>query len=234
MRITIEFETSGSDFEAQGVPLGAANVVRAAALKVEEILERTPVTVCDAPEEADLVRDANGNVIGRIRVESDDEIADDTDRAAQVHQALSDLPATDGERPEVHMHRKAWDQLGQPGGVVVMGHGPAAYDDLGFDELRQVNVGRVPSFGHGPLDAWDTPRWFMAMTGEVGELGNLLKKVERGDFTLEAVHDEVGREIADVVIYLDLLAARLEHDLGACVRAKWNEVSERVGYDERL
>lgn len=67
----------------------------------------------------------------------------------------------------------------------------------------------------------------MAMTGEQGELANLLKKIRRGDFTLDEKRDEVAKEIADVAIYLDLLAAKLGIDLGKAVREKFNEVSDR-------
>ena len=64
------------------------------------------------------------------------------------------------------------------------------------------------------------------MAGETGEACNLIKKLRRG----EAVRPEtIGEEIADVVIYADLLAARLGLDLGECVRAKFNLVSVKRG-----
>lgn len=36
-------------------------------------------------------------------------------------------------------------------------------------------------------------------------------------------------ELADVVIYLDILAAQLGIDLGEAVMKKWNKTSEKVG-----
>jgi NTP pyrophosphatase (non-canonical NTP hydrolase) len=44
----------------------------------------------------------------------------------------------------------------------------------------------------------------------------------------------IGKELADVIIYADLLAARLGIDLGIAVANKFNEVSERVRSDITL
>jgi len=41
-------------------------------------------------------------------------------------------------------------------------------------------------------------------------------------------------ELADVLTYLDLLAAMLNVDLGAAAVSKFNEVSERVGFPDRI
>jgi NTP pyrophosphatase (non-canonical NTP hydrolase) len=45
---------------------------------------------------------------------------------------------------------------------------------------------------------------------------------------------QIADELADVVTYLDLLAAVLGVDLGQAVADKFNEVSIRVGFPERL
>lgn len=45
---------------------------------------------------------------------------------------------------------------------------------------------------------------------------------------------DIGRELADTFLYLDLLAARLGLSLGAMVRRKFNETSEKVGSRVRL
>jgi len=41
-------------------------------------------------------------------------------------------------------------------------------------------------------------------------------------------------ELADVLTYLDLLAATLGVDLGRAAAQKFNEVSERVGFPDRI
>lgn len=115
---------------------------------------------------------------------------------------------------------------------------------MDWDDLRTANLERVREFGHGGLDEWDAPRWFMALVGEVGELGNLLKKVERGDFALDSimprtmgkrtVRQEVADELADIQIYLDLLAARLGIRLDVATHDKFNSKSRSIGSDVML
>jgi NTP pyrophosphatase (non-canonical NTP hydrolase) len=65
-----------------------------------------------------------------------------------------------------------------------------------------------------------------AAAGELGEAANLIKKRRRG----EAVSDrDVLDEIADTVIYLDLLAARLGCSLAEAIERKFDVVSARRG-----
>lgn len=94
--------------------------------------------------------------------------------------------------------------------------------------LRNANVRRcTTSFKHA-LDDWSEMEWGCAAAGEMGELCNLLKKRKRGeDVPLKDVMDE----IADVIIYLDLLAARLGVHLSGPIREKFNETSTKKGSD---
>jgi NTP pyrophosphatase (non-canonical NTP hydrolase) len=93
-------------------------------------------------------------------------------------------------------------------------------------ELRRKNPERCKAFGHSVNDMPVT-FWATALAGETGELCNLIKKVERGDFILDA-NGLIGREAADIIIYLDLLCYRLNIDLQAAIIQKFNEVSDRV------
>jgi NTP pyrophosphatase (non-canonical NTP hydrolase) len=77
--------------------------------------------------------------------------------------------------------------------------------------------------------AWTPAQWLQAVVGELGEYANLHKKVERGDFTLGEKRKEIADELADVAIYLDLLATSLGVDLGPAIMSKWNRTSEKVG-----
>lgn len=112
-------------------------------------------------------------------------------------------------------------------------------NDLLFSTLRTVNVARCEST-FDPLSAWSPTDWACAMAGETGEACNQVKKlrrldnVEDADAQRKAIIENIGKELADAVIYADLLAARLGIDLGAAVRATFNEVSERVGSSIRL
>jgi NTP pyrophosphatase (non-canonical NTP hydrolase) len=108
---------------------------------------------------------------------------------------------------------------------------------LGFDILRGANIQRLPTFKNrkGELchnsdgSDWIPAQWLQAALGELGEYANFRKKFERGDFSEEEFQKEAGKELADVITYLDILAFRLGIDLGEAVLNKFNEISERVG-----
>lgn len=110
---------------------------------------------------------------------------------------------------------------------------------LHFAALRAANLERVPRFGH-TMDDWTISDWAMACTGELGELCNMLKKRRRGEAANLAVGkttptlDDVGDEFGDVVIYLDLWAAKVGVELGAAVRRKFNSKSEAIGAPQRI
>lgn len=114
---------------------------------------------------------------------------------------------------------------------------------LTFDELRRANVARLPNYKNAQgactfsdVTHWSPAQWLMALVGEVGETANILKKIERGDYDLgePGVRANLGKELADVQCYLDLLALRCGIDLGRATVAKFNEVSRRVGSDVLL
>lgn len=109
---------------------------------------------------------------------------------------------------------------------------------INFDTLRKANILRLPRFknakgeiAHSKSDGsdWALSAWSNAVLGELGELANIIKKIERGDFSLDDVRDDVAAELADVATYLDILAFRCGVDLGAAVMQKFNRVSSRVG-----
>lgn len=101
---------------------------------------------------------------------------------------------------------------------------------LTFKALRAANTERIGSSKYRQCEEnWTTAHWMQATVGELGELANLLKKVDRGDFSLDAVRHEVAKELADVQAYLDILALKLGVDLGQATIDKFNEVSERIG-----
>ena len=101
--------------------------------------------------------------------------------------------------------------------------------ELTFVRFQQFNANRQRHFRHDP---WPAHLWALAIAGEAGELCNLLKKVVRGDFTLEAKRDEVLKEVADVITYCDLLMTCLDARTSEELIKKFNEVSTRVGYPQ--
>ncbi len=108
---------------------------------------------------------------------------------------------------------------------------------LDFDRLRKQNVARCEDVFH-EIDDWSPTDWACALAGEAGEACNEVKKLRRldgADRSLDtvaqraALHDKIGAELADTIIYADLLAARLHINLGEAVRRKFNEVSLKRG-----
>ena len=114
--------------------------------------------------------------------------------------------------------------------------------DLSFNELRKVNVTRCARW-HGPdSDPWTAADWSNATCGEAGEMANVIKKIRRhetgavneGDPPLDKLIEMAAEEIADVVIYADLMARYLNIDLGEAIKKKFNKVSLKYGFPERL
>lgn len=109
---------------------------------------------------------------------------------------------------------------------------------LTFDQLRAANRARLPVFKnkHGELahskpdgSDWSPAQWLQAVVGELGEYANVRKKFERGDIGLAEFQSQAEKELADVQIYLDILALQVGVDLGEATTEKFNEVSDRVG-----
>lgn len=109
---------------------------------------------------------------------------------------------------------------------------------LSFAKLREANTKRLPLFTNGQgqkahpdndPNPWTVADWVVALVGEVGELCNNLKKVRRGDFGQGFMRDKIVQEIADVQIYLDLLAKELDIDLGAATKKTFNAKSKQLG-----
>ncbi len=106
--------------------------------------------------------------------------------------------------------------------------------NITFNELRDANVKRCVQVFH-KLDDWSPCDWATAMAGECGEACNVIKKLRRLDgadsskdtkgYREQLVH-ETADELADLVIYADLLAARLGVNLGDAVVRKFNAVSD--------
>jgi NTP pyrophosphatase (non-canonical NTP hydrolase) len=77
----------------------------------------------------------------------------------------------------------------------------------------------------------------------MGEACNVAKKIKRIDTKLARRANESNRaklvakladEIADTIIYLDLLALREGIDLPKAITSKFNRTSKKFGFPERL
>lgn len=131
---------------------------------------------------------------------------------------------------------------------------------LNLDSLRMANVTRCQGAYHSKdgIAEWTPTDWATAMAGECGEACNEVKKLRRiaatperaaemriageqpdNDFSGPAEDyprrvELVGEELADLIIYADLLAARLGIDLAFAVARKFNRKSEEIGSPVRL
>lgn len=117
---------------------------------------------------------------------------------------------------------------------------------LTFDQVTEANMARAkkwhPGFPAPDATGWNGADWSNAMCGEAGEAANVVKKLRRYECGLRGIGDPteadllamLADEIADVFTYLDLLATYYGIDLPAAVVAKFNRVSERQGFPDRL
>lgn len=118
---------------------------------------------------------------------------------------------------------------------------------LTFRDLADANKTRVQRWHPAGLAEWSPMEWACAAAGEMGEICNAVKKLKRIESGIANLNEpnrqlsdkpqallQIGEEIADTVIYLDLLAQRLDIDIASFVRHKFNATSEKYGFPERL
>lgn len=118
---------------------------------------------------------------------------------------------------------------------------------LTFAKFREVNAARCARWHAGGINSWSPSDWGVALAGEAGEACDAIKKLNRirdelpnlsaskvASKTIDEAIDAICQELADVVCYADLLATRLGRDLESHVVRKFNDVSERYGFPERL
>ena len=121
--------------------------------------------------------------------------------------------------------------------------GPAA---LTFAHVSAVHRSRCerghPGYPEPDASGWAGADWSNAMCGEAGEAANVVKKLRRAEAGMRGVLDgdeaelraKLADEIADVYLYLDLLATYYGVDVPAAIVSKFNRVSELQGFPERL
>lgn len=110
---------------------------------------------------------------------------------------------------------------------------------MDLEKFRSINVTRAKEgfkcYDNQPLSYWTT-----ALAGEVGELCNMIKKIQRvemggvdggssykaSDITKEKLKEEIG----GIAIYLDLLASLLDIELGNAMADTFNQKSTQQGF----
>jgi NTP pyrophosphatase (non-canonical NTP hydrolase) len=92
-------------------------------------------------------------------------------------------------------------------------HINAIVDKCREDSFRwfpQVQGEVIPSLIHHTL----------ALAGEVGELANIVKKIDRGDRHYVDVKDDMEKEVADILIYVANIAGILDMNLAQAFHDK--------------
>lgn len=98
--------------------------------------------------------------------------------------------------------------------------------EVTFAQFQAENARRCEELFH-PVKSWPIQNWALAIAGESGELCNLVKKIIRGDFTLEEKRQELLEELADIVTYCDLAFTALDARTDVEVLAKFVKVTAR-------
>lgn len=109
-------------------------------------------------------------------------------------------------------------------------------------DMSTINRARANRW-HTNAEAWTGADWSNAMCGEAGEAANVVKKLRRHETGITSSYntpvvpdllDTLSDEIADVILYADLLAYHYGLATDIALRRKFNRVSEAQGFPERL
>jgi NTP pyrophosphatase (non-canonical NTP hydrolase) len=105
-----------------------------------------------------------------------------------------------------------------------------------FSERNRRRCEASDGFNH-PLSSWTLSDWMTATLGELGEAANVVKKLNRyrdgipGNTVSESnLRSQLADELADALIYLDLLAQAAGLDLETIRDAKFAKTSQKIGY----
>ena len=96
-----------------------------------------------------------------------------------------------------------------------------------LNDLQAICARRSLEF---ELEPWTPSQWLQALVGELGEYANVRKKFERGDISSGEFLLSAEDELADIQIYLCLLATQLEIDLENATILKFNADSHKRGF----
>lgn len=117
-----------------------------------------------------------------------------------------------------------------------------------FDRIQKISIQRcIRWHGEKGLLDWSVLEWAGAMCGEAGEAANVAKKISRAEHEItgnnagdwqaldfETLDKKLAQECADTFLYLVLLAARRNIDLGTAIIDTFNNKSVQLGFPELL
>jgi NTP pyrophosphatase (non-canonical NTP hydrolase) len=97
-----------------------------------------------------------------------------------------------------------------------------------FDQFQRQNIERASNAF--PPQCLTTEFLAIAIAGEAGEMCNFVKKVKRGDYSIDEKRAEILDELADIMTYCDLFMSVLNEKTIDRLVAKFAEVSARRGW----
>ena len=95
------------------------------------------------------------------------------------------------------------------------------------EEVWEIHLRAIKKSGIRVGTDEDTQFLALALGGEVGELQNIIKKAWRGDFAIDEMIEEIELELADIQVYLELLARSMRLNLTDAVHAKLPEIRQK-------
>lgn len=96
---------------------------------------------------------------------------------------------------------------------------------------------------HQNDNPWPDERWVCAITGELGEMANNVKKLFRAldgsvgilkGESIDSLQEEIDKEWADVMIYMLAYAAYRQINAEQIIAQVFNAKSEQLGFEERM
>jgi len=106
-----------------------------------------------------------------------------------------------------------------------------------FQQLREANTKRQVEWSNGKAGGTSLEFRCIELTGEVGETMNMIKKLMRtrmgmtgGVPEVEAI-ENIAEELADIVICCDLVAEKMNIQLGRSVVGKFNATSKKNNFN---
>jgi NTP pyrophosphatase (non-canonical NTP hydrolase) len=121
------------------------------------------------------------------------------------------------------------------GALIMAMRSNGRFDLRGHINLRSANIARQKEWDEG--QQLSIEYFGNALAGEVGEACNVIKKLARQRLGLKgstATTTMLADELADAVIYIDLIALREGINLDKAVALKFNATSEKLGFRTRM
>lgn len=110
-----------------------------------------------------------------------------------------------------------------------------------INEFSKLNADRCRRWH--TIESWDINDWMVALSGEVGEAANIVKKMNRlrdhivgnpDEKDVYELRDKLLDELADAYIYLDLIFTYLDANKERRIALKFNKTSEKYNFPERM